>query len=108
MPNLDATQSVTLFRIIQESLNNVAKHSQAGKVEIRFILQEGALLLRVKDNGIGFDPDNKTGTFGLLGIKERARMIGGEARIDSAPGLGTEVSLSMLFPRKLQSELNYS
>jgi PAS domain S-box-containing protein len=105
---LDERQSVTVFRIIQESLNNVAKHARASKVEIRFSLLRESLLLQLKDNGVGFEQANSTRTFGLLGIKERALMIGGEARIDSAPGRGTQVSLSIPLSPDVQSELKYS
>lgn len=92
---LNANQSVTVFRIIQESLNNVTKHAQASKVEIHFARQGESLLLQIKDNGIGFDPVRKEQSFGLLGIKERALMIGGTATIESTPGQGTLVSLSI-------------
>lgn len=106
---LDENQSVTIFRIIQESLNNVAKHAQAESVEIRFILQDGALVLRIQDDGIGFDPTARaTHSFGLLGIKERALMLGGEATISSAPGRGTQVKLIIPFPANAQAEFNYS
>jgi PAS domain S-box-containing protein len=92
---LNEGQSVTIFRIIQESLSNVAKHARANEVDIRFGQDGDSLLLRIKDNGIGFDPDRKHQSFGLLGIKERALMIGGAATITSAPGEGTLVSLSI-------------
>lgn len=92
---LNANQSVTVFRIIQESLNNVTKHAQASKVEIHFAQQGESLLLQIKDNGIGFDPVRKDQSFGLLGIKERSLMIGGTAKIESTPGQGTMVSLSI-------------
>lgn len=92
---LNENQSVTIFRIIQESLSNVAKHAQASKVDIFFALQDGLLRLQIKDNGIGFSPACKEQSFGLLGIKERALMIGGNAMIASVPGEGTEVSLSI-------------
>jgi PAS domain S-box-containing protein len=95
---LDEDQSVTVFRIIQESLNNVAKHAKASKVDIRFARQGDTLLLQIEDNGIGFDAARKEQSFGLLGIKERALMIGGTAAIESAPGQGTLVSLSIPDP----------
>lgn len=92
---LSDDQSITVFRIIQESLNNVVKHAQASKVDIIFALQDESLQLQIRDNGIGFSPISKGQSFGLLGIKERALMIGGNATIDSAPGQGTLVSLSI-------------
>ncbi|MGA7594528.1 MAG: PAS domain S-box protein [Gallionella sp.] len=90
---LDENQSVTVFRIIQESLNNVSKHAKASRVEIRFSRQCDWLLLEIKDNGVGFDQARKQHSFGLLGIKERAMMIGGNATIESTPGKGTLVTL---------------
>lgn len=93
--SLNENQSITFFRIIQESLNNVAKHAQASKVEIRFELQGSMLHLHIKDNGVGFVPTRKVNSFGLLGIQERALMIGGSATINSAPGQGVEVLLSI-------------
>lgn len=95
---LDEQQSVTVFRIIQESLNNVAKHARASKVEISFMRDGNLLQLKISDNGIGFDPSLKEKSFGLLGIKERALMIGGTATISSAPGQGTRVMLNIPVP----------
>lgn len=92
---LNENQSVTVFRIIQESLNNVSKHARASRVEIRFSRQGDSLLLEIRDNGIGFDRTRKEHSFGLLGIKERARMIGGCATIESSPGQGTLVTLKI-------------
>ncbi|MGC2049342.1 MAG: sensor histidine kinase, partial [Gallionella sp.] len=97
MPEQDFTlnedQSVTIFRIVQESLNNVARHAQASKVDILFSLKGDALQVEIVDNGIGFDTGRKERSFGLIGIKERALMIGGIATIESKPHLGTRVSL---------------
>ncbi len=95
---LDAEQSLTIFRILQESLNNVAKHAQASRVNIRFTEREEGLSMEIEDNGVGFDLSTpKEHTFGLLGIRERALMVGGKARILSAPGKGTCVSVSISY-----------
>ena len=93
---LDEDQSVTLFRILQESLNNVVKHAQASRVDIVFTEQSKSLSMLVRDNGVGFDADvQKDQSYGLLGIRERALMVGGKARITSKPGKGTRVSVSL-------------
>ncbi|MDD2701458.1 MAG: PAS domain S-box protein [Sideroxydans sp.] len=93
---LDEDQSVTLFRILQESWNNVVKHAQAGRGDIVFTEQSKSLSMLVKDNGVGFDADfQKDQAYGLLGIRERALMVGGKARITSKPGKGTRVSISL-------------
>jgi PAS domain S-box-containing protein len=90
---LDENQSVTIFRIVQESLSNVARHAQASAVDIVFLLKGEALQVEIEDNGIGFDTARKERSFGLIGIKERALMIGGAATIESKPDMGTRVSL---------------
>jgi len=93
---LDEDQSLTVFRILQESLNNVVKHAQASRVDIVFAEQSKSLSMLVKDNGIGFDADaQKEQSYGLLGIRERALMVGGKARITTKPGKGTRVSVSL-------------
>jgi PAS domain S-box-containing protein len=93
---LEANQSATIFRIIQESLNNVVKHAQASEVHILLKKRGKSLLLTVEDNGIGLNSDErKKQTFGLLGIRERALMVGGKARIKSQQGKGTQVSASI-------------
>ncbi len=94
---LNADQSLTVFRILQESLNNVVKHAQASRVNILFTVRTESLLMEVVDNGVGFDTSNKSKeqSIGLLGIRERALMVGGKARINSMPGKGTHVSVSV-------------
>jgi PAS domain S-box-containing protein len=89
---LDGNQSSALFRILQESLNNVAKHAQATRASILFVARPHSLILVVKDNGAGFDRNaHRNNSFGLLGISERALMVNGKARISSKPGKGTQV-----------------
>lgn len=97
---LDENQSVTLFRILQESLNNISKHAQASTANILFTIQDDSLILQIEDNGTGFDLDKKKQSFGLLGIRERALMGGGNATIESKPGSGTRVSVNIPFNRK--------
>jgi len=93
---LDTNQSATIFRIIQESLNNVVKHAQASEVHVTLKKRGKSLLLTIEDNGIGLKLDeHKEQSFGLLGIRERALMVGGKARIKSQPGKGTKISASI-------------
>ena len=93
---LDASQSATIFRILQESLNNVAKHARASEVQILIKKRSKSLLLTIEDNGVGLAQNaHKKQSFGLLGIRERALMVGGKARIKSRPGNGTQVSVSI-------------
>jgi signal transduction histidine kinase len=101
---LNAEQSLTIFRILQESLNNVVKHAQASRIDIVLSVRDGSLMMLIKDNGIGFDQNKrKARSFGLLGIRERALMVGGKARISSKPGKGTRVSVSI----PIQAGLRY-
>ena len=82
----------TLYRITQEALANVRKHSHSKTVSIGLFVSDTLVQLKVQDTGDGFEPDNtKTGGFGLLGMKERAKLAGGEVRIVSRRGAGTTV-----------------
>ncbi|MBX6771568.1 MAG: hypothetical protein IRY83_07570 [Chloroflexi bacterium] len=91
---------IGVFRIIQEALQNVRKHSRATRVEVTLARDGPALLVRVADNGIGFDRTRVPGSgthFGLVSMAERARLLRGELDVDSAPGAGTRVSLRVPF-----------
>lgn len=93
---LNGNQSTAIFRIIQESLTNIAKHAKASRVSIVLSVWETLLMLTVSDNGKGFDLNTQKATsFGLLGIRERAAMVGGKAQITSAAGKGTTVRVSL-------------
>jgi signal transduction histidine kinase len=97
---LEDEQSTALFRMLQEALTNVTRHAQAQRVDIVLDCDERHLMLRVTDDGVGFKPDGrKTHSFGLVGIHERALILGGSAKIQSQPGAGTSVEVSI--PRHL-------
>lgn len=87
--------AIVVFRIVQESLNNVLKHALASKVIISLKQNSGRWLLEIIDNGIGFDSEaaRNVESYGLLGIKERAYMLGGETIVTSTPGLGTHIQV---------------
>jgi PAS domain S-box-containing protein len=86
-------RAMTIYRIVQESLNNITKYANASEVHIALRRTGATLDLSVKDNGAGFDPLQPSGkrSFGLLGMRERALSIGGELDIDSQIGQGTHV-----------------
>jgi PAS domain S-box-containing protein len=87
--------ATAVFRILQECLTNIAKHAQASQVEITLERNDAEVLLTVGDNGRGFatgDPRNP-GSYGLVGLRERATLIGGDVTVESAPGRGTRVEL---------------
>ncbi|RME44374.1 MAG: HAMP domain-containing protein [Caldilineae bacterium] len=88
---------VAIYRIVQEALNNIRKHAQATQaaVTVRFLPRQ--VIVEVRDNGAGFEvPENTTelarrGSFGLMGLEERAALFGGDISLQSAPGRGTIV-----------------
>jgi PAS domain S-box-containing protein len=84
----------TLYRIAQEALNNIAKHAHARQVEIILERRTDQVLLIVEDDGVGFEPvgmDRQRRGFGLLGMQERAALVGATVQIESAPGEGTTI-----------------
>lgn len=89
--------ALTVFRVLQESLANVAKHARASRVEVTLRFDGDACSLLVADDGQGFDTGKSSpvGHYGLLNIRERAQRIGGTASVASSPGQGTRVSLSV-------------
>ena len=94
---LDDERATAVFRILQESLTNIVRHAHAQSVNVR-IEHAGALVaIEVEDDGVGFDTGavRKRRTFGLMGIRERARAFGGRARIDTQPGKGTVVHVQI-------------
>jgi signal transduction histidine kinase len=86
-----------IFRVFQESLTNVLRHSRATEVRASLQYEDDELTLDITDNGVGFNSDeieNKK-TLGLLGMKERTLMMGGTYNISSKPGEGTAVVISV-------------
>jgi signal transduction histidine kinase/CheY-like chemotaxis protein len=90
-------ESTAIFRIFQEILTNVSRHSKATKIWISFKKDNNSLMLRVKDNGVGFDVEkvSKVHSFGILGMSERALSIGGKLTIESIKDIGTTVNLEI-------------
>jgi len=86
--------STALFRIFQETLTNVARHAKATRVEVVLQKQRDRLVLLIRDNGRGFHSANPalSKSLGLLGMRERAAILGGQVNISSAPGKGTRVT----------------
>jgi two-component system sensor kinase len=85
-----------VFRIVQEALANACRHSQSDAIEVEITQEDGAVCIEVRDRGIGFDPNQiEEGRFGILGIRERARLLGGHASIQTAPGQGARVRVEL-------------
>lgn len=88
------------FRIVQEALNNIMKHSKASKAEISVFVRNKVFNISIKDDGIGFDVDNvyfssNKKAFGLMSIKERVKMLEGNIQIDSKKSLGSEILIEI-------------
>ena len=90
-------EATAVFRIVQESLTNIAKHAKATRADITIALDGDLLVVRIEDDGIGFSPDapRKPQSFGLFGLRERASLIKADVVITSAPGAGTSIELRL-------------
>lgn len=96
---IDPETELVVYRIVQESLRNVAKHAQASSVAVSLEIADNKLRLSVKDDGIGFDPlavrRSESAGMGLLGMSERAALVGGTMSVRSQPGSGTTVRVEI-------------
>ena len=80
-----------MYRLVQEALNNVSKHSLAKRAGLRVCEADSQIEIEVSDDGAGFEPNLVREGFGLVGMRERAALLGGTLRIDSTRGAGTKV-----------------
>ncbi len=86
----------TIYRIVQQAINNIQRHSRANRAKVRLTQKGDWINVEIQDWGIGFDPSGVSeDRFGLQGIRERARLMRGRAVIDSAPGKGTHISVDL-------------
>ena len=93
---LSEKAAIAIFRTVQESLNNAARHANAGEVDVAVRQTATDYIIEVTDDGKGFDPaEKKEKSFGLVGIRERILMLGGEVDIMSAPHKGTSIRVSI-------------
>ena len=93
---LDGERATNLFRIVQEALHNIEKHARATAARVALLERNGRICLEIADNGCSFHPDRaakaqKNGHLGLIGMRERAEMVGGTLEIDARSGNGTVV-----------------
>ena len=94
---LAADAEAAIYRVVQEALHNIAKHSQAKAASIQMSREHDKVLLLVEDDGVGFSrlTKNERPKFGLEGIRERVSMLGGKVKITSAKGKGTRLEISV-------------
>jgi len=92
---IDRERSTALFRILQEALTNVARHANATQVRIRLAEEDGILTLEIQDNGRGITAEQLSAinSLGILGMRERSRLLGGELVVSGVPALGTTVTV---------------
>lgn len=101
LDDLSDDLSITLYRLVQEALNNIAKHSQASRVSVRLRRVQGkipdadAILLSVEDDGMGFDTSRSFDGVGLIGMRERVIAAGGRFDLHSAPGQGVRINCEL-------------
>jgi signal transduction histidine kinase len=102
--HLTREQSTALFRIFQEALTNILRHARATRVDIATMEEEGEFALTIRDDGRGITDEETSGekSLGLLGMRERAYLIGGEVNITGTAGQGTVVTVRVPV-RKLQT-----
>jgi len=99
---LDVEQMV--FRIIQEALANIARHSQASSVEVGLVYTKLDITCTINDDGLGFDPEKKLGGFGIRSMQERAKALGSAVTVESAPGKGTLISIIVALEKPRKNE----
>jgi len=98
---LTPDMEINLYRIIQEALHNVMKHSHADYVSVSLVASYPSIILLITDNGRGFDPDESAGDdgdrsgMGLSSMRERARLLGGDLEVRSRPGVGVRLRVEV-------------
>ncbi len=95
--SLDKDRSTAVFRIFQEALTNIARHARATKAIVALGIKDGKIVLRVEDNGKGITKKQlfKSGSFGLIGIRERVHFLSGEVDIQGVPNKGTSIAITI-------------
>ncbi len=104
---LEEERSTAMFRIFQETLTNVARHAGATEIDVSLSQKDCLLMLTVQDNGIGITQENieSSGSLGIIGMKERAQLLGGKIRFEGIPDKGTTVTLEM--PLNPKNQVNH-
>ena len=94
--------AMTLYRVIQEALSNIGRHSKAGYAAVRLIVSDGAVILQVEDDGVGITEEQATApnAYGLIGLRERVEGLGGSLSISGEPGFGTILVARVPLPKE--------
>lgn len=109
--NLDPQAAAAIFYIIEEAVNNARKHAQSEIIRVGLVVQGDALVVRVEDDGAGFDVEStlvaassRTGHLGMVELQDRAEVIDGKLLIDSTPGKGTRITLAVPLARVMKND----
>jgi two-component system sensor histidine kinase UhpB len=94
--------ATTLYRVIQEALTNIGRHSNAGYAVVRLIVSDGAVILQIEDDGVGITEEQATApdSYGLIGLRERVEALGGSLSISGEPGFGTILAARFPLPKE--------
>lgn len=94
---LDNERATAVFRIVQESLTNIVRHANASKIQLSLDKSGDSLQIQITDNGIGMSAEalKKSRSFGIAGMRERVRLLGGEMNISGSPGRGTKLKIAI-------------
>ncbi len=95
LSSLSDEEILNLYRIVQEQINNIIKYSEAKNVRIQFRTDEQGIYLRIQDDGIGFDTNQKKNGIGLCNMKKRIEQLNGKLHIDSSPGNGCIIHIKL-------------
>jgi signal transduction histidine kinase len=91
LPHLSPRIGGEMLRVVQEAMSNAARHADATRISVGIRIAGGMLVVEVRDNGMGFDPQQSSGGFGLTSMRERVESLGGEFSIQSEPSAGSTV-----------------
>lgn len=104
LPRLPEELKVALFRVVQEGMTNIARHAETKVARVRLVPDDHCVTLVMADEGRGFNPQSLLQAtqpgVGLVGMQERIRELGGELRVESAPGKGTKLIVNLPLPAR--------
>ncbi len=105
---ISAKDTIILFRILQEFFSNVLKHANADAVKVKFVYSASALKIEIKDNGVGFDPEEIQKNSGLINMQSRANLINAQLVLNSAINSGTSLTINYPVKSLLNEEIHHN